>query len=157
MNTEQFIIATLAQSMWQAGFQYTGAFEEKLAELSGHVMRNRVASSAGQLGWPEILKTTDYDANSAPPRPEDPRFAKLMREAERLYLWQVPDRAQGALYHTVRSHREHCPCFTLTVGADVPVYFYKELCFRENACDENDQKDSTDLCAYILVQEGVDL
>lgn len=32
MNTEQFIIATLAQSMWQAGFQYTGAFEEKLAD-----------------------------------------------------------------------------------------------------------------------------
>ena len=157
MSTEHFMVSMLAQSMWHAGFKYTGAFEEQLAELSGHVMRNRVASSAGQLEWPQILTTIDYDAKSEPPRPEDPRFAKLLREAERLYLWQVPDRTQGALYHTVTSRRDHSPCLTLTVGEDVPVYFYKEPCCRETACEDKDRKDSSDLCAYILVQEGVDL
>ena len=157
MNTEHFIISMLARSMWHAGFQYTGAFEEQLAELAGHVMRNRVASSAGPLEWPQILETIDHDANREPPGAEDPRFARLLREAERLYLWQVPDRAQGALYHTVTSRRDHPPCLTLTLGGDVPVYFYREPRCREAACAEKDLKDSSDLCAYILVQEGVDL
>jgi hypothetical protein len=100
MNIEQFTIAMIARTMWRAGWRYGKPWDQALAELSGHVLRNRVIHALGQVGWLEVLRdeesSFDQYRRDEITRAEDPAFLKILWLAERLYLQQEPDKVGDA-------------------------------------------------------------
>lgn len=126
MNIEQYTIAMLARAMWRAGFLYGGDFDATFAELSGHVIRNRVIAACGQVSWLEALNAMDLGpGRHEVDRPEDPRFLKILWEAERLYLNQSPDRIAGALDYSAVAVAGHAILCTAPVGEGRTIYFYR--------------------------------
>ena len=125
MNIEHYTIAMLARAMWQAGFLFGKPFDAGFAELAGHIIRNRVIAATGQIGWLQAVNAAAF-SNHEIDRPEDPRFLKILWEAERLYLNQAPDKISGALDYSPAAVTGKTIVCTAPVGGGRTIYFYKE-------------------------------
>lgn len=126
MNIEQFTVAMLARAMWHAGFLFTEKWDRQIAELTGHVLRNRVISAAGQVGWLEICNEIPTLDKNEIRRADDPAFLKTLWLAEALYLQREPDKTNGALDYMLAPRRGQPAALCVTISDGRTVYFYKE-------------------------------
>jgi hypothetical protein len=127
MNIEHYTIAMLARAMWHAGRLYTENLDTGFAELAGHLIRNRVVSGAGQIGWLQAINETTFSVSiNEVDRAEDPRFLKILWEAERLYLNQAFDKLDGALDYSPAAIPGRAIVLTAPIAGGKTLYFYRE-------------------------------
>lgn len=126
MNIEHYTIAMLARAMWRAGFRYTREFDPIFAELFGHIIRNRVIWACGQIGWLQAVNAAESPEGILEiDRPEDPRFLKILWEAERLYLNQSPDKIDGAVQYSDLALPHRAPIMTAAISTGRRISFYR--------------------------------